>query len=215
MRRGVKRTSEGTTVVVSPSPVLPEESVDAQGQPAASESILITAPRIPRSVAQSMKDLGAIYSCQDGLTVLLCSFGDPAQQVYEKFISQFSDEVETDPHLTAFAEGDLPDHVAVPPPAVQALVVDEARSILFHYSALRAAQFRRGLPPLPPALGRPPARARYHHASMSGGQVFSRIQDPVDPLQYPNISRLAAGTYICTVDAVWMGSIVGTQIFRR
>jgi len=200
--------------VVSPAPRAPSSTqLGTITRRGTSETMIMTAPRIPRAVALRMKMAGASYSHQDGLTLLTCTLGDAAQSIYEEYLRTFPEDESIDPVLTVFPV-DHPATVLIPPPAQLGGILREARSILFHYHTLRSADFRNGVPALPPVLAVPPGNVRFQHAAMSGTQVLSRIQNPRDPLQYPLIASLPAGSYICTVKASWIGTHTDTHVFR-
>ena len=200
-------------VVVSPAPRAPSTHLGAATRRGTSETILITAPRIPRAVALRMNVAGADYSHQDGFTILTCTLGDGAQKIYEEYIQTFSEDQSIDPVLTILRMYH-PETVRIPPPEQLDGILREANSILFHYHSLRSADFRNGLPALSPVMAIPPGDVRYQHAAMSGSQVLSRIQNPQDPLRYPLITALPSGCYICTVKASWIGTHVNTHVFR-
>jgi hypothetical protein len=108
-----------------------------------------------------------------------------------------------------------PPGVPLPPnPQDHLQLAGEVASILHHYAPLRAATYRRGLPPLPAPLAAPPlAGVRFESAAMSGSRVISRLQNPRSEL-YPLITGLRPGTYICTLRSSWVGTLEDTHVLR-
>ena len=174
-----------------------------------SQTILLTAARVPQKITRLMKRAGATYSFADGLVCVACAAGDAAFEIWDNFINSQGDE---DPHLTAvFAP---PPGVVLPPLAVRDLLAAEVASILYYCAPLRADDFRQGLPPLPAPLAAPPLGGiRFHSAAMSCSRVIERVQNPRSAL-YPVITGLPVGTYICTRCSSWIGTLADVHVVR-
>jgi len=195
-----KRSTKSTSV-----------SLEKSGTPQAldSQTILLTAARVPQKITRQMKRAGATYTFAEGLVYVACCAGDSAFEIWDNFVNTQGDE---DPHLRAVF---TPPHgVPLPPPDQLIPLAAEVASILHHYAPLRAAAFHHGLPPLPAPLAPPPlSGVRFHSAAMSGSRVISRIQNPRSAL-YPIITGLPPGTYICTLESLWVGTLEDTHVVR-
>ena len=174
-----------------------------------SQTIILTAARVPQKITRLMKRAGATYTFAEGLVYVACAAGDAAFEIWDNFVNSQGDE---DPHLTAvFAP---PPGVVLPPLEVFYLLAAEVASILYHCAPLRASDFRQGLPPLPAPLAAPPLGGiRFHSAAMSCSRVIEQVQNPRSAL-YPVITGLPVGTYICTLCSSWVGTIVDVHVVR-
>lgn len=164
----------------------------------------------------AMKAAGAEHSHEDGLTLLTCTLGDKAQNIFEEHLRSFPDSSDADPVLSVCFCPPPDVDVKDLPTALWPSINSEARSILGQYRGLRAADFRLGLVPLRTVaeVGSLPTDLRFQHASMSGARVMSRIATPRDAVSCPAISSLSSGTYLCTIKALWVGTCENTHVFR-
>ena len=220
MRR--EKNSQMSSTVISPNALIPSappqcsatatvSSHRQSGSPQQldSQTILLTAARVPQKITRLMKRAGATYSFAEGLVCVVCAAGDAAYEIWDNFVNSQGEE---DPYLTAvFAP---PPGVPLPPLLLRDLLAAEVASILYHCAPLRAADFRQGLPPLPAPLAVPPLGGiRFHSAAMSCSRVIERIQNPRSAL-YPVITGLPVGTYICTLRSSWVGTIADVHVVR-
>lgn len=170
-----------------------------------SQEFLLTAQRVPWRTLKEMKQAGAEVSRQDGIAMAIMQYPGPAMDVFESFVAELGDD---DPVLSVLMQP--PVGVPTDPNMNLRAVVAEASSILHYYHRLRQHDFRGGLvPALGPVLVNNAPGVRFHHASIAGHIVAQRIAAPNDARQYPAITAVPSGHYLCTIQEAW----VGTQLF--
>jgi hypothetical protein len=171
---------------------------------------------IPKNVIEEMVRKGADFEAFDGedLCRICVEFGDEAWQVYE----QWAETVQDDPGVQAvFApSGGIQGSVLCPNIALGIPILMEANSIIYHYAHLLAQHFL-PLPAAPPAIPGPlnvmPILPIYvHHAKLALSGLIQRIQDP--PGNYPTLSGLASGSYICHVQQIRVNCILVTALYK-
>lgn len=156
-----------------------------------------TAAHLPRSVVEAMARAGADVSHQFGLTVCHFSTRDAAVlQALDAFLATTDDAPQPqDPVL--YVEG----------VARGSALEADVFHVLHRYRHLRADGLRAAaaLPDLSgPRQPVPAARCvKFHHASIAGSLILSRLSDPQDAGSCPAITALPPGAFVCGVVQSW------------
>ena len=166
---------------------------------------------IPKEVLQSMEANGAKVEKVPGealVSITEIQYGDAAWKIYEAW----AENIDKDPRVFIgfFPSKAVRDSTLSPSRAVGAEIVVEAISILSHYSRLMVADFHDNVPIIGPPLEDVPMFIVVHHAKLALSSFMERIQNP--PANYPVLSALKSGSYICTVDQQWANAGVNITI---
>ena len=173
--------------------------------------------KVPKDVISGMKKVGACIDSipAEGLfSVSNVKYGDAAWKIFE----EWANKVEADPFVSAtFNPRDAIRRTAlVPPNTIGFDIVREAMSIISQYEGILIDAFANGnLPPLNPPFGPDddiPDDVRIAHASVALSHLMTRIQSPPD--NFPVLSGLKAGSYICTIAQVWSNVTVRIALFK-
>ena len=169
-------------------------------------------PRIPEKVLDDAEAAGAVRERCPGedLCILRMSFEDDAYNIVNNWISQ----MDGDPGVLAiFApSANIIGTTIVPANGLQ--IQNEASSIVNHYAPFTAANFN-GIPSpaIPGPIPAPQMPTNVLHAKIALHALHQRIQNPQDP-NYPALSALPSGSYICNVLIQWANVAQTTALFK-
>jgi hypothetical protein len=171
---------------------------------------------MPREVIEDAQRAGAAAKKlpAEELWSLECVFGDEAYRVVNNWVAGLREDA--DPNVTvAFAPSVNILNTALCPDLANVFnILREASSVVFHYAPLRRANFNGGqFPAIPGPLPGPLVNIQVHHAAIALNALLSRIQNLSDP-NYPVISNLPSGSYICTVLINWSNVGQSTAVFK-
>jgi hypothetical protein len=165
------------------------------------------ATKMPKSVLDAAERVGGELTKLHGedYCALTVTFGDEAYKVVNQWVAT----LEGDPMVNVVVVPPLNilGTAICPPLASWPHIHREASSIAHHYAPLDAGAFSHVFPhhpvnPIPGPLAGPVMNVSVHHARIALNALHARIQDPNDP-NYPVISDLPSGSYICTVTTGW------------
>ena len=169
------------------------------------------AARVPDSVLKNAVKAGATREdCPvEDLCILRMPYGDAAWGVFREWI----DELDADPGVLAiFAPSANIVNTAVTPNNEVAMAIqNEANSIINHYAPLVEANFPN--PVIPAPISAPVMPINVRHAKFALNGMFERIQSINDP-NYPTLSNLPSGSYICNVLIQWANVAHTTTLFK-
>jgi hypothetical protein len=171
---------------------------------------------MPREVIENAQRAGAAAKKLPGeeLWSLECVFGDEAYRVVNHWVAGLSEDTETDLAVLFAPSFNILNTALCPDPANVFNILREASSVVFHYAPLRRASLNGGqFPAIPGPLPGPLANIRIHHATIALDALLSRIQHLNDP-NYPVISNLPVGSYICTASIQWGNVGQSTAVFK-
>jgi hypothetical protein len=149
------------------------------------------------------------------LYVLNVTFDDAAYKVVNNWVA--TQDGIRDPTVTAICappEGTMGTALC-PPMSSWGHLLIEASTIPHHYAALTANDFAQNpVVTLPGPLATPVIQDRVLHARVVLHALYARIQDPNDP-NYPAISGLPVGSYICSVLAHFPNLCYTVAIYKN
>jgi hypothetical protein len=172
--------------------------------------------RMPREVIENAQRAGAAAKKLPGeeLWHLECVFGDEAYRVVNNWVAGLPED--TDPNvLVQFAPSLSMAGTALCPDLVTGInILREASAVVFHYAPLHREDFNGGqFPAIPGPFQVPLGATQIHQATIALHALFCRIQNLNDP-NYPFISNLPSGSYICTVFIQWSNVGQSTAVFK-
>jgi hypothetical protein len=171
---------------------------------------------MPLKVIEDAKRAGATVKKLPGeeLWSLECVFGDEAFGAVNNWVSGLSEN--TDPNVfVLFAPPQNIQFTALCPALAIGLNIQiEAGSVAFHYAPFRRANFNGGpFPAIPGPLQFPLGAIQILYPTIALHAFLSRIHNLNDP-NYPVISNLRSGSYICTVFIQWSNVGQSTALFK-
>ena len=169
------------------------------------------AARVPASVLKSAVKAGATREDCPGedLCILRMTYGDAAWGVFREWI----DELDADPgvHAIFAPSANIVNTPLTPNNGLVFAILNEANSIINHYAPLVEANFPN--PVIPAPIAAPVMPINLHHANIALNGMFERIQSINDP-NYPTLSNLPSGSYICNVLIQWANVAHTTALFK-
>lgn len=168
--------------------------------------------RIPNKILDDAEAAGAVRERCPGedLCILRMKFEDDAYNIVNDWVST----VDADPGVHAiFAP--TANIVGTPlSPDNGIAIQNEANSIINHYAPFNTADFHGGPNPvIPGPIGAPVMPINVQHAKIVLHAVHQRIQTMNDA-NYPVLSNLSSGSYICNVLIQWANVAQTTALFR-
>ena len=140
-------------------------------------------------------------------------FGDAAWKIFEKFAESVADKPSI---FVAFGPPpSIWNTSAIPPDSQVCDIVHEAKSIRSRYAKLDISAFA-GV--VVPAIPGPDSSTfsiteEFCTPTLALSKLFGRIQNPDQP-EYPVLSSLPSGSYICTVVHMWKNASIAIQVFK-
>lgn len=134
-----------------------------------------------------------------------------AWSVYRDWVNKLDD---ADPNvISGFAPSmDIANSVLVPNLALVGPLLREVSSIMVHMSLFTIQAFGAGLPPISPPLPAVPMVVQFHHAKVATTALVKQLQSP--PANYPLLSSLHPGSYICHLFYQWTSAAVNVAVFK-
>jgi hypothetical protein len=167
-----------------------------------SEKYRISNPKvskIPEDLFPKLAATGAIVEELDGgslYSVHNIDYGDEAWSIYKDWAMT----VEDDPRIGAgfFPSAAILNSTICPSLTLVHPIQVEANSLIRQYSTLRMQDFANGnVPVIAGPVAAFPMLTNVQHATIAVSKMMEAIQAP--PANYPIISGLKSGSYICTV----------------
>jgi hypothetical protein len=151
---------------------------------------------------------------EEGLWLIECVLDDAVYGVINGWVSG----LDADPYLMAgfSPPPNILNTVLCPPNAIGIDILREAVSVAYHYAPLTRESFEGGMnvePPIPAPLAVMPMLVNVHHAKIALNALLHRIQSLNDP-NYPTISNLASGSYICNMVISWANAGQSVSLFK-
>lgn len=168
--------------------------------------------RVPASILEEAVKNGAVRENCPGedLCILRMTYGDKAWDVFRGWIDDL--DLDADPGVHAiFAPSANIVNTTLVQQNIAMAIQNEANSIINHYAPLTQANFPN--PIIPGPIVAPVMPINIHHAKIALNGIFERIQTINDP-NYPNLSNLASGSYICNVLIQWANVCHTTTLFK-
>lgn len=160
---------------------------------------------IPESVIAEMIMAGCTQEEVSGESPSLRTrVGSPAWKVYADWASELG---EVDPAMLPFW-----DPPPQNPPAQAGLILSEVASVITHCAHMNMQSFAMGPPGIPLPLAAPQLPIFVHHARVAVTGIVERIQNP--PRNYPTLSNLGSGSYICDIEYRWTRATVVVAIYK-
>jgi hypothetical protein len=176
-------------------------------------------PKVPRRVLKAAQKAGGpseVYKAPgEDMWLVKCRHGDCVYVIMDEWISSLP--VDADPFVNVqYAPAfNLLGTTLCPPNAAVFDLMREACSIVYHYAPLTRESFGGpfALPPIPGPLEGPVENIFVHHAKIALSAIHYRIQH-MNQADYPIISGLPRGSYICAVNISWMNAIQAVTLFK-
>ena len=168
---------------------------------------------IPKKTLEELYKAGAIVTkCpQENLYQIEMRFGDAARENFEAFAESAPDT----PAVTILYG--LPDDVwntsKAPPDSLMPDIVSEAESIKFQYCKLNVSALAGGVPPLIRRGSSCSSKQWIPTPKLALSNMFKRIQVPDHP-DYPVLTSLPSGSYICSVLHIWKNAAILIPVFK-
>lgn len=171
---------------------------------------------VPDAVLSKMRDAGAVIRKDpDALltNVSGVTFRDPAWNAYEAWANTVDASI-----MVGAGFGPSPQVIEArrhaPPPLTGPILI-EANSIRSHFAALHPDDVDSGervevAGPLNVAL----SFQEVHPPKLAMSPMLSTIENP-SQADYPSISQLPAGFYICDVAHFWSNAVVQIAVFKQ
>lgn len=144
--------------------------------------------------------------------VLKVRFGDESYKVVNNWVSTLEGDPRVD--VLFLPPNNILGTVICLPMATWAHILCEASSIAFHYAPLVANDFALQHPVIPGPFAGPVGNILVHHAQIALHALHARIQNANDP-NYPVISSLPSGSYICNVTTHWANVGYSVAIYKN
>lgn len=168
--------------------------------------------RVPNEILDAAEAAGAVRERCPGedLCILRMTFGDDAYTIVNGWVS----DLDADPGVLAiFAPtANILGTTLLPNNGLQ--ILNEANSIINHYAPFTAQNFNGNPnPAIAGPIGAPIMPINIHHAKIALHAIHQRIQQPNDP-NYPVLSALPSGSYICNVLVQWANVAQTTALYK-
>jgi hypothetical protein len=174
------------------------------------------AAKMPKAVMKAAEIAGGELKKLTGeeLYILNVKFNDVAYNVVNEWVST----LDGDPTVNVmFAPPfNIVGTVLCPPANSVFDILREASSIAHHYAPFTELNFAQNFPAIaiPVPLPAPVMNVDIHHAKIALHALHARIQNPTDP-NYPVISGLHVGSYVCTVLTSWANLAFSVAIYKN
>ena len=188
---------------------MPKQSNQRTASTAANKRGMKRPARVPQLVLEAAEKAGAVRENCPGedLCIMRMTYGDPAWNVFKEWI----DQLDADPGVLAIFAPSAAIANTVLTPGNGLAVLNEANSIINHYAPLLEADFPN--PNIPGPLVAPIMPINVHHAKIALNGIFERIQS-IQDANYPVLSNLPSGSYICNVLIQWANVAHTTALFK-
>jgi hypothetical protein len=169
---------------------------------------------IPKKILSELSNAGAIVSKCPGealYSIENIRFGDAAWNIFETF-------AESTPNrpVISVLSGPTQDvqNTSMPYPSnIIPAVVVEANSIRSHYAKLNVTAFAGGVVPAIPKPAWGPVLQVFNTTKVALSKLIERIQNP-NHQEYPVLTALPPGSYICHVIYHWTNAAVLVAVFK-
>jgi hypothetical protein len=168
----------------------------------------------PKKILSELSNAGANVTKCPGESLYMIDnmrFGDEAWKIFETF-------AESSPNnpLISILFGpseNVRNTSIIPSDNLSSEIVYEASSIRSHYAKLDLSAFAGGVVPAIPKPAAFSMLQSFDTAKLTLSKLFERIQTPNQP-EYPVITALPSGAYICTVAYHWRNALLLIAVFK-
>jgi hypothetical protein len=171
---------------------------------------------LPTNLVENLKVLGAtvLDIPEEKLFKISILFGDTAYNAFENWICSLEENIDPTVMAVVNPSPNIIGTTLAPNPALTWPIQNEANSIIAHYAPLRLVDFAGGaVPVIGGVIFGLPLGVPVAHASITLSKIFSALQNPPN-VQYPTITGLSSGCYICNVIQMWSNAFVTVSLFK-
>jgi hypothetical protein len=182
-------------------------------------------PKVPRRVLKAARQAGGpsgkvVKAPGEDLWLVTCRHGDRVYGIMDEWISSLPDGAKPFVNVQYAPAFHLLGTALCPPNAAVFDLMREASSVVYHHCSVPVPRASLGGGPLaqplpiPGPLEGPVGNIFVPHANVALGAIQDRIQHLNQADDYPILSGLPRGSYICTLNISWMNAVQAVTLFK-